>query len=761
MNNVMDVVLGLFKSNMDIVFFVYGMSFLVLGFAVLIYPVRQSRYGIMDILWLLAGFGILHGAEEMLDMWSLIKGPSWGGSGTIAVIEWLLLTVSFIFLFEFGRRLFGLSNPPAVENDGHNDLQNGGRGGVWRRRNLNWISGPIGWQAMTTVMATVLTLSLGSGDFINISSVWVRYLLGFSGSMLAGVGFLQYYRSHEAVFKSLRVEEFFIMAGAAFMAYGVFSGLIVPNKGGGVLLSSWLNADAFFNVVHIPVQVFRAICAAVLAFSTIKLLNIFDIENAEQTSKYIDDLKKAKERIDDAYKIARLGSWELDVTRGEFKWSENACRIMGLDPKGGAATASNSRTTGASTFKAFANSIHPGDRELVMNSLNDLIKNKQPFDVEHRIELADGEVGYVQQRAMIDDAVEPSGRVAGPVRITGTIQDITRRKRMEHAVLEKERKLRTLIESTTDAIVTVDDIGVITMWNGAAEIIFGCSKDEAVGLPITRFIPERYRQAHRAGMKRMLEGGKKKTIGSTTEVFGLRKDGSEVQLEISLSMHRVGDEVFFNGILRDITVRKKIEATITGSFETLRKNLHATISAMATVVEVKDPYTAGHQKRVADLARSIGMEMGLGGDIVDAIRMAGSLHDIGKVAIPTEILMRGRKLDEFEYGLVKRHPQIGYDMLKPIPFPTPIADIVLQHHEKLDGSGYPGGLKGDDILIEAKVICLADTVEAMVSHRPHRPARSIDAALEEISRNRGVLYDPDAVDACVRLFREKKYAFRQ
>jgi HD-GYP domain-containing protein (c-di-GMP phosphodiesterase class II) len=155
------------------------------------------------------------------------------------------------------------------------------------------------------------------------------------------------------------------------------------------------------------------------------------------------------------------------------------------------------------------------------------------------------------------------------------------------------------------------------------------------------------------------------------------------------------------------------------------------------------------------------MEMGLGGDIVDAIRMAGSLHDIGKVAIPTEILMRGRKLDEFEYGLVKRHPQIGYDMLKPIPFPTPIADIVLQHHEKLDGSGYPGGLKGDDILIEAKVICLADTVEAMVSHRPHRPARSIDAALEEISRNRGVLYDPDAVDACVRLFREKKYAFRQ
>jgi PAS domain S-box-containing protein len=735
----MDIVFNFFKSNMDVVFFIYGMSFLAMGFAILVYPVRQSKFGVIKILWLLAGFGIMHGAGEFLDMWTLIKGSN----GAIAVLKWLCLTVSFIFLFEFGRRLFGLSNPPDAQNTG----QNGGRGGgLWRRRNLNWISGSIGWQAMTMAVSIMFILSIGERDFLNSSGIWVRYLLGFSGSMLAGVGFLQYYRRHEETFKNLRVEEFFVMAGAAFMAYGVLSGLFVPNKGGGGVfkISGWLNADSFFNVMHIPVQVFRALCAVVISFSTIKLLDIFDVENAQQTNHYISDLKTANERVDEAYKIARLGRWELDVTRGALNWSENACRILGLDPKGG-----------NSTFKAFANTIHPSDRELVMNSLNDLIKNKQPFDVEHRVELADGQTGYVHQRAMLYNG---GGSAA---HVTGTVQDITRRKQMEYAVLEKERKLRVLIESTTDAIVTVDSIGVITMWNGAAENIFGCGRDEAVGLPITRFIPERFREAHRAGMKRMLEGGRKKIIGSTTEVFGLRKDGSEVPLEMSLSMHGVGQDVFFNGILRDITVRKKIEEAITSNFETLRKNLHATISAMSMVVEVKDPYTAGHQRRVADLARTIGMEMGLGNDSIEALRMAGSLHDIGKIAIPSEILMRGRKLDEFEYALVKRHPQVGYDMLKTIPFPMPIADIVLQHHEKIDGSGYPSGLKGDDILIEAKVICVADTVEAMISHRPHRTARSLDVALDEISRNSGILYDPDAVDACLRLFNEKKYAFRQ
>jgi PAS domain S-box-containing protein len=729
----MDIVFDLFKSNMDVVFFIYGTSFLVMGFAILIYPARQSKFEVVDILWLLAGFGIVHGIAEYLDMWTIIKGASWGPGGTMAFLKWLCMTVSFIFLFEFGRRLFGIS---ANSSDGP--------GAAWRR----WISGHVGWQLMTMAVIVVFTLSCLEGDFLNSSGIWVRYLLGFSGSMLAGIGILRDYERNKSIYKSIHMEDSVVTLGAMFIAYGVLSGLVAPK--GGVLISPWLNSDAFFNVVHIPVQAFRALCALIISFSTIRLLHIFDAENAERMDNYMDEVKTAKERLDEAHKIARLCSWELDIKSNTFKWAENACPVMKLVPK------TNDAGGGApvSTFDAFLGGIHPDDRELVLSSLKDLIQNNRPFDIEHRIELADGGMGYVHQRAMVYNG-------GGPVHVTGTVQDITRRKRMEHAVLEKEKKLRTLIESTTDAIVTVDANGVITMWNGAAEKIFGYSKDEAVGRFITTFIPERYREAHEAGMKRMLEDISRGITVSTTEVFGRRKDGSEAPLEISFSMHKVGDDVYFNGIMRDITIRKKVESVISGSFETMRKNLHATISAMAMVVEVKDPYTAGHQRRVSDLARSIAEEMGLGDDRVDAIRMAGSIHDIGKIAVPAEILMRTKELNEYEYGLVKRHPQVGYDMLKPIPFPMPIADIVFQHHEKLDGSGYPQGLKGDDILPEAKVICVADVVEAMISHRPHRPARSIDAAIEEITRNSGVLYDPDAVDACVRLFKEKGYAFRQ
>jgi putative nucleotidyltransferase with HDIG domain len=164
------------------------------------------------------------------------------------------------------------------------------------------------------------------------------------------------------------------------------------------------------------------------------------------------------------------------------------------------------------------------------------------------------------------------------------------------------------------------------------------------------------------------------------------------------------------------------------------------------IVEMKDPYTAGHQQRVSDLARAIATEMGLSADRRDFIRTASSIHDIGKISIPSEILSKPTKLTDLEFSLIKTHSQSGYDILKDIDFPWPVADVVLQHHERMNGSGYPQGLKGDDILLEA-----------IGSHRPYRPSLGIDFALEEISRNKGILYDADVVDACLKLFREKGY----
>jgi putative nucleotidyltransferase with HDIG domain len=194
--------------------------------------------------------------------------------------------------------------------------------------------------------------------------------------------------------------------------------------------------------------------------------------------------------------------------------------------------------------------------------------------------------------------------------------------------------------------------------------------------------------------------------------------------------------------------------------EKLRKNLNATINAIALTVEARDPFTSGHQRRVADLARAIATEMGLTKDSIEAIRTAGVIHDLGKICIPAEILSKPAKLNDTEFSLIKAHPKVAYDILKEIEFPWPVAEIVLQHHERMNGSGYPQGLAGEEILMEARVLAVADVVEAMASNRPYRPALGIKEALKEIEKNKGILYDPQAVNACLRLFSKKKFSFK-
>ena len=178
---------------------------------------------------------------------------------------------------------------------------------------------------------------------------------------------------------------------------------------------------------------------------------------------------------------------------------------------------------------------------------------------------------------------------------------------------------------------------------------------------------------------------------------------------------------------------------------------------MASTIEMRDPYTAGHQRRVTLLACSIVEEMGLTEEQFDGLRLAGLVHDLGKINVPVEILNKPGQLSETEFNLIKNHPQSGYNTLKEIAFPWPVAQIVLQHHERLDGSGYPQMLKGEEIMLEARILAVADVVEAMASHRPYRPALGIEKALEEIMKNKGVLYDPEVADACLRIFKDKKF----
>lgn len=515
------------------------------------------------------------------------------------------------------------------------------------------------------------------------------------------------------------------------------------------------------------------------------------------------------------------------------------------------------------------------------------------------------------------------------------VRDITERKEAEEHLKESEEKFRTMTASAQDAIIMIDAKGNISYWNEAAERILGYSAEEVMGTNLHNLIaPERFIDTHLKAFKEFQRTGKGGAVGKTVELAAVKKDGTELPVELSLSSILRKDGWSAIGIMRDISERKASEAALnranralktlsagnlaliheksedallqevtrvivqvggyslatvdyacddpsrrlepvawfgfegkeywlqdlcweetkngllppgaavregktqiyadisepttcaswrkasiergylshislplvdkdkvfgvlsiysskSESFDAdevhlleelagdlsygilnlrtsesnkkhemlLREGLEQTILAISATVESRDPYTAGHQKRVAELATAIAEEMGLTQDEIEGIRFAAIIHDLGKIHIPAEILAKPGRLTEIEYMLIKTHPQAGYDIIKDVRFPWPIAQIILQHHEHLDGSGYPQGLKGEEILLQARIITVADVVEAISSHRPYRSAMGIELALDEIIKGRGVHYDATVADACLKLFNEKRFSF--
>ena len=322
----------------------------------------------------------------------------------------------------------------------------------------------------------------------------------------------------------------------------------------------------------------------------------------------------------------------------------------------------------------------------------------------------------------------------------------------EEKLQESEEKYRSIFENTAEGIFQTTPEGRFISVNPAMARIHGFSSPEEMVTSITNIGEQLYLNPEdRERYREILEG--QGTVNSF-EAQVYRKDGNIIWT--STSSHVVKDAsgkvLHFEGTVEEITERKQVE-------EKLRKSLVGTIQVISLMLETRDPYTAGHQKRVSSLARSIAQEMNLPNDTIGNIRMAGTIHDIGKLSVPAEILSKPTKLTDMEYSLIKVHPQTGYDILKDVELPFPIAKIVLQHHERLDGSGYPQGLKGEEIILEARIIAVADVVEAIASNRPYRPARGIDAALDEIRKNRGMLYDSAATDACIKVFKEKGFSF--
>jgi PAS domain S-box-containing protein/putative nucleotidyltransferase with HDIG domain len=348
-----------------------------------------------------------------------------------------------------------------------------------------------------------------------------------------------------------------------------------------------------------------------------------------------------------------------------------------------------------------------------------------------------------------------------PTAIMGLLRDVTERRQAMEGLRVSEERFRGLVESTSDIVWETDATGVYSYVSPGIRSMLGYEPGEVIGknaldLWVEGETKERFLQI-------MGSTASPKQPFSLLEVTFLHKNGHPVAMETSGApfFDDWGKLLGYRGIDRDVTERHRAKKRLEQTLEKLQSTMEGTIQAVTATVEWRDPFTAGHQRRVAQLACAMAREMGFSPEQIGVIRMAGLLHDIGKIAIPTEILSKPGRLSDIEMSLIRTHCQAGYDILKNVEFPWPIADMVVQHHERIDGSGYPYGLREDEILMEARILAVADVVEAMTAHRPYRAALGIDKALEEISQNSGRLYDVDVVFACLRMIKEKGFVFEE
>ncbi|MEQ8235228.1 MAG: HD domain-containing phosphohydrolase [Syntrophomonadaceae bacterium] len=377
------------------------------------------------------------------------------------------------------------------------------------------------------------------------------------------------------------------------------------------------------------------------------------------------------------------------------------------------------------------------------------------------IKSRDGEELYVIART---SPWYEKGEIAGEILL---IEDITELKRTDAQLRESQRRMADVIESLPDATMVIDKRGRIIYWNREMVDLTGYPAKDMVGkdnyehaIPFYGMrrpilidmavdpqvkIAQHYLYIHREGNVLYTETKTGKLKGRERILWGRAAPLFDTKGEIVGAIESV----------RDITDRKEAEEDLKKSHERLEAIFSGTVSALAVTTEKRDQFTSGHQRRVAALATAIAKEMGLAEKIIEDIRVAATMHNIGQLYVPIDILSKSSRLSDIEMLFVKTHPSAGYDIVKSIPFEGPIAEIILQHHERWDGSGYPRGLSGEKILLEARILAVADVVEAMVSHRPYRIAPGLERALAEIKDNAGRLYDPNVVNACLNLIQKQ------
>ncbi len=522
-----------------------------------------------------------------------------------------------------------------------------------------------------------------------------------------------------------------------FLVFIEYNGLLPVNQVPHTPLTQWI-ANTIYMIIIIGLQY--------LVSRTIK--------NALQQSR--EELKE-RQRADAALRESEERFRSIaDYTYDWESWMGPDGKLIWVNP-------GVERVTGYSVAECFAMPDYPlpiidaQDSGRLASEFARAVAGETGSDFEFRIRSKDGTLrwGAVSFQPIYDASANNIGH-------RSSIRDITKRKQIEHDLQERQRTLSTLISNLPGFVYRCANDREWTMEymsDGCREVT-GYGPDDFIAnktLPYNDIVHPDFRDILWEKWQGLL-----KTKKPFIEEYPIVTKNGEIRWvwERGIGVYGPdGELLFLEGFITDVTSRRRSEEALQKSMERLRKAVGSTIDVIIMAVETRDPYTAGHQQRVADLARAIATEMALPAEQIDGIRMAATIHDLGKISIPAEILSMPRRLTSIEWELVKNHAQAGYEILKDVDFDWPVADIVLQHHERLDGSGYPQGLKGSSICLEARIVAVADVVEAIATHRPYRPAFSIEDAFEEIGRNRGLLYDPAVVDVCISLFVNKGYRF--